>query len=150
MRRVISSLSCCTLETCGCVDVAATVGGMATSMILSAMSASLGRSVVASAEARTIRTLAGRRCRKSSFRNALSVVGPRWSPSSCCIRRRSWVGFLSPSSSPLISCWSLRCSEAAVRFISSALRVSYGRSAGGRISRSLTSQAISGDREEIT
>ena len=49
------------------LDVAATVCGVATSTILSAMSASLARSGQ-SAEARTIRMLAGRRCRKSSFR----------------------------------------------------------------------------------
>ena len=53
--------------------------GAATSMTLSAMSASLARSVrVSSAEARTMRTFAGRRCRKSSLRNALlSADGPR-------------------------------------------------------------------------
>ena len=125
------------------------MGGVATSIILSAISASLGRSVDGSADASTMRTLPGRRWKKSSLRNALSWVG-WWSPSSCCIRRRSWVGFRSPSSSPLSNCWSLRCSEAAVRFMSSAFRVSYGRSSGGRMRRSLTSQAISGDREAMT
>ena len=33
----------------------------------------------------------------------------RWSPSSCCIHRSSCVGFLSPSSSPLMSCCSFHC-----------------------------------------
>ena len=60
-----------------------------TSTTLSAMSASLARSVVPSAEARTMRTFAGSRWRKSSLRNALSTDGPRWSPRSCCIRRSS-------------------------------------------------------------
>ena len=112
---------CLTSETA--VEVAATVGGVATSTILSTMSASLARSVV-SAEARTIRTLEGRRCRKSSFRKALSMVGPRWSPNSCCMRRSSCVGFLSPSSSPPSNCCSLRCSDAVVRLMSSAFSVS--------------------------
>ena len=122
VRRATSALSSCSSE--AEVEVAATVGGVTTSTIFSAISASLARSVVVSAEAKTIRTLEGRRCKNSSFRKALSNVGPRWSPNSCCIRRSSCVGFLSPSSSPLINCCSLRCSEAAVRFISSALRVS--------------------------
>ena len=60
------------------------------------------------------------------------------------------MGFLSPSSSPASNCWSLRCSEAAVRLMSSALRVSYGFSSGGLMRRSLTSHAISGERDEIT
>ena len=93
---------------------------------LPAMSASLERSVVASAEARIMQTFAGSRWRKSSLRKALlSGVVPRWSPSSCCLRRRSWVGLRSPSSSPLMSCCSFLCSDAAVRFIySSVLSVS--------------------------
>ena len=77
---------------------------MATSITLSAMSASLWRSIEPSAEARTI---AGSRCRKGSRRKELpSSAVPSSSPSSCC------VGFPSPSSSPLISF------EAAVRLIS--------------------------------
>ena len=47
------------------VEMAAT-GGVATSMTLSAMFASYWSSIAASAEARTIRTLAGSLCRNSS------------------------------------------------------------------------------------
>ena len=39
------------------------------------------------------------------------------------MRRRSCVGFLSPSSSPLMSCWSLRCSETALRLMSSTFNL---------------------------
>ena len=121
-RRDTSALSFCTSGSAvageEAVTVVAAMVGVATSTILSAMSASLARSVVESADARTMRTLGGSRCRKSSFRKALlSGVAPRWSPRSCCIRRRSCVGFLSPSSSPLMSCCNFRCSEAAVRLI---------------------------------
>ena len=116
VSRVSSAFNCCTSVS---LETAAMIGGLATSSILSAMCASLPRSVVPSAEARIIRTLAGRRWRKSSLRKAFcSGVSPRWSPSSCCTRRSSCLGFLSPSSSPLISCCSFRCSEAAVRLIS--------------------------------
>ena len=134
--RLISSLSCCVSE--AGVETVATAGGVATSMILSAISASLGRSVEGLEEARTICTLAGRCWRKSSLRKAWSGVG-RWSMRSCCIWRRSCVGFLSPSSSPN-NCWSLRCSEAAVRLMSSAFRMLYWWSSGGLMRRSLISQ----------
>ena len=60
------------------------------------------------------------------------------------MRRRSCVSFLSPSSSPLMCCWSLRCSEAAVHLMSSAFSLSYGFSVGGR--RSRTSVAKSEER----
>ena len=147
-RRETSALRCCTSANGS--ETSATVG-VATSTILSAMSASLDRSVVSSAEASTMRTLAGSRWRKSSFRKALfSGVVPRWSPSSCWMRRRSWVGLRSPSSSPLISCWSFLCSDAAVRLINSALRVSYGVSVGGRMSKSRISNTISGGSEATT
>ena len=122
-RRVTSSRSCLT-SVWGGSEMAETVG-VATSMTLSAMSASLFRSAAVSTEARTMRTFAGSLCRKSSRRKVFeSAPAPSLSPRSCCIRRRSWVGFLSPSSSPLMSCCSLRCSEAAVRLMSSALSLS--------------------------
>ena len=123
-KRVTSACSFSTLASVPVLEMADT-DGAATSTTLSAMSAILARSVVSAAEARTIRTFAGRRWRNSSLRKALSSPdGPRWSPRSCCIRRSSWVGLRSPSSSPLISCCSFRCSEAAVRLMSSALSVS--------------------------
>ena len=104
------------------VSVIAETVGVATSITLSAMSASLLRLMEVSVEARTIRTLGGRRRRKISRRKVLASADvPSLSPRSCCIRRSSSVGLRSPSSSPLISCCSLRCSEAAVRLISSAL-----------------------------
>ena len=67
--------------------MAATVGA-ATSTTLSASSAISSRVVDALVEARTMRTLGGRRCRKSSRRNVLSETLAQ-SPSSCCIRRSS-------------------------------------------------------------
>ena len=105
-------------------EIDATVG-VATSITLSAMSASLWRSMEESVEARTTLTLAGRRWRKSSrMKELASADVPSLSPRSCCIRHSNCVGFLSPSSSPLISCWSFLCSEAAVRLMSSVLRMS--------------------------
>ena len=122
-----------------------------TSMTLSVMSARRCRSIDASAEARTILTLGGSRCRKSSRRNVLASADvPSLSPSSCCMWRRSCVGLRSPSSSPLMSCCSFRCSEAAVRLVSSALSVSYVLSSGGRSRRSRTSTANSVEREAMT
>ena len=70
-RRETSALRCCTSANGS--ETAATVG-VATSTILSAMSASLDRSVVSSAEASTMRTLAGgrvpseRRCCRAWYR----------------------------------------------------------------------------------
>ena len=98
-----------------------------TSMTLSAMSASLLRSIVVFAEARTILTFGGKRCRNNSLRKELeSAEVPNLSPRSCCIRRRSnCIGLRSPSSSPLMSC-NFRCSEAAVRLTNSAFRTSLG------------------------
>ena len=65
------------------IEVTAKIGGVAMSMILSAISASLERSIGGSAEVRTIHTFTGRRGRKSSLRNASSGVG-KWLPRSCC------------------------------------------------------------------
>ena len=123
-RRATSSRSCLYSESVR-VSATAEMVGVATSMTLSAMSASLLRSVEASAEARTIRTLGGRRCKNSYRRKVLESADVlSLSPRSCCMRRSSCVGFRLPSSSPLISCCSLRCAEAAVRLTSSALRTS--------------------------
>ena len=96
------------------VEVASTVGGVTTSMIWSAMSSSLASWVVVLAEAEVIRTLEGWHCKKSSFRKAFSMGRPIWSPNSCCIWLNSCVSFLSLSSSPLISCCSLCCSEGSL------------------------------------
>ena len=71
-------------------------------------------------------------------------------PSSCCILCSNWEGFLSPSSSAVRSCWSLFCSDDDVRRISSALRVSYRSCLGGEMSRSRTSWANSGCRDDTT
>ena len=131
------------------VDVGGAGGGAETSIILSAISASFSRVVEAGVEANTIRTLGGKHCKNSSCRNELSIR-PEWFPSSCCILRRSWVGFRSPNSSPVKSCWSFRCSEAVVRLVSCSLRAVYGLSAGGLSKRSLTSAANSGDSEDTT
>ena len=145
---------CCTsegLEVAGggsgqASDTAAIVG-MATSKTLCHVR-SLSRVMEASAEASTI--LAGNLWRKSSRRKVFVSAVPSLSPRSCCILLSSWVGFLSPSSSPLINCCNFLCSEAAVRLMSCALRVSYGLSAGGFRRRSLTSMANSGLRELLT
>ena len=56
-----------------------------TSMTLSAMSASFPKSMDTSAEANTIRTLAGNHSKNSSLRKKLSVDAPILSPRSCCI-----------------------------------------------------------------
>ncbi len=103
-----SALSCSSLLV-RWVGVMAATTGVATSGTLSASSASSSRVVVAGAVANTILILAGRRCKNSSLRKVLSRV-PALSPSSCCIFLRSCVGFLSPNSSELKSCCSLRCS----------------------------------------
>ena len=84
-------------------------------MILSASVASSSRLVVSAVDAMTI---------QSSRRNELSVEAA-FSPSSCCIRRRSWVVLRSPSSSALKSCCNRRCSEAVVRLISRGGRSQY-------------------------
>ena len=89
--------------------------GVETSMTLSAMSASLLMAMVQSVEARTILTLAGSHWRNNSRKKgAASVDVLSLSPRSCCIRRKSCVGFRSPSSLPPISCCNFRCSKAVV------------------------------------
>ena len=76
-RRVTSARSF-SMSASGLVRETAETVGAATSMTLSAMSASLAKSVVSSAEARTIRTFGGRRWRNSSLRKLLlSAVAPR-------------------------------------------------------------------------
>ena len=87
MRRDRFSVSCFISEV-SCWLILETVGGVDTSSILSASSASCGRDKVDEDEARTILTEDGRRCRNSYLTNALSGGGPE-SPKSCCIRRRS-------------------------------------------------------------
>ena len=117
-RRATSSRSCLTSEVS---EISATLV-VATSITLSAMSASLLRSMEASVEARTTWMLGGRHCKNNSRRYEFASADlPSLSPRSCCICLSSCVGLQSPSSSPLMSCWSLCCSDAAVRFMSSAL-----------------------------
>ena len=123
--RETSSRSCLTLELSTlAVDMAAT-DWVETSMVLSAISARFSRVVEGSAEANTILTFGGNRWRKSSRRNEFaSVLVPSFSPSNYCIFRNNWFGLRSPNSSPLINCCSLRCSDAAVRLMSCAFKVS--------------------------
>ena len=64
--------------------------GVATSMTLSASSASSSSVVEVLVEASTIRTFGGKRWRNSSRRKVLSVT-PARSPSNCCMRRNSCV-----------------------------------------------------------
>ena len=142
-----SALSCSTSLVCGFVTAAIT--GVTTSATLSASSANSSRVEAAGAVAKTILILAGKRCKNNSLRNVLSRV-PALSPSSCCICRRSCVGFLSPNSSKRKCFCSLLCSGGAVLLISSFFRVSYGLVSGGFRIRSLTSVATSGDREAMT
>ena len=123
----------------------ATVGGLATSTIPSAISASWARESVDADDARIIRAVDGKRCKNNSRTKALSGAGPE-SPSSCCIRRSNWEGFRSPSSSAVSSCCRRRCSEASVLLMRACFRWSYGLSRGGCKIRSLTSAATSGAR----
>ena len=104
------------------VTLATPTVGVATSMTLSARSASFSNPVPSGVDARTILTLGGRRCKKSSRSNVSSMM-PGRSPRSCCILRRSWVGLLSPSCSDVNSNWSLRCSDAVVLLVSCSFRV---------------------------
>ena len=106
------------------------IDGVVTSAILSPSWARALRDI-SPAEVRTIRTWLGRCWRKSSHRNLLSGLGPAASPSSCCIRRKSCDSFLSQSSSAMKSCWRWHCFEAAVHWISWALRTLYGSTSGG-------------------
>ena len=93
-------------------------------MTLSAISASASKAVASVVEARTIRTLCGNLCKKSSF---------------SCILRSNCVGFLSPNSPLVTNCWSRRHSDWAVRLVSCSFRAVYGLSGGGLSRRSLTS-----------
>ncbi|KAM7309841.1 hypothetical protein ISCGN_006859 [Ixodes scapularis] len=74
------------------------------------------------ADASTIRTLLGSRCRNSSRRSEASMVDAL-SPRSCSIRRSSCVGVRSPSSSAVSNCWRRFSSEALVRRMSCAFSV---------------------------
>ena len=149
-RPVISPRRCSTSDNNWEVATADMVG-VATSMTLSARLASFSRSAddPSPVDARIIQTLAGRRCRNSS-RNSEPSVELALSLSNCCIRCKSWEGFLSPSSSEWNSCCKRRCSEAAVRSINRSLRTSYCLSSGGVSMRSLTSVVYCGEREATT
>ena len=97
-----------------------TAGGA--TLIVSAWCASSSRLLPSAAGARTIQTLAGRRCSKSSRRRGLSAA-VALSPSNCCIRRSSCVGLRSPSSMALKSCCNHRCCGRQVRCLSCCLSV---------------------------
>ena len=134
-KRATSSCSWVTSEFVCWVEIDATVC-VITSMTLPATHF---RSKEESADASTIRTLGGNCCKNSWRRKELaSAEVPSLSLRSCCIRHNSWVSLRSPSSLPLMSSCTLRCSEAAVYLMSSALRVSYEALAGGLRRRSLT------------
>ena len=76
----------------GTVDRAAIeLEGLATSIILSAISASVARAVPSRVEAKTIRTACGDCWRNSSRKKDGSTPGR--SLSNCCILWRSCVGF---------------------------------------------------------
>ena len=94
----ISRLSVC--------DIIEAIEGTATSVTLSANSASSLKDEVLLAEASTNRTFGGRRWRNSSLRKVLSTAPARFR--SYCIHLSNCVGLRSPSSSVLSSCWSHR------------------------------------------
>ena len=97
----------------GTVDRAAiALEGLATSIILSAISASVARAVPSGVKPKL--------CAQHVAIVGGIVTGstPGRSPSNCCILRRSCVGFRSPSSSPVSNCCRRRCSETVVRLIS--------------------------------
>ena len=79
-----------------------------TSMTLSAMSASLLRSIVVSAEATTILIFGDKR-RNNSVRKELESAGvPSLPQRSCYIRQSNCLGLQLPSSSPPMSCCNFR------------------------------------------
>lgn len=94
----------------------AVTGSVATSVTLGAMSACLSKSMDESAEARTILTLAESFWRKNLLkrRELASADIPSLSPRSCWMQLSNWIGFMSPSFSPL-----------SVTKVSSALRLQY-------------------------
>ena len=104
--------------------MAAAMVGVATSATLSA---SFVRLVAVSAEARTILTFAGSRCRNCSFKEGVIVCSSPKVISEKLLHpteKLSWLAVAKLNSSPLMSCCSLCCSEAAVLLTSSALSVS--------------------------
>ena len=121
--------------------------GELTSMILSANSANCWTVIVSLLDARTVWTWCGRRCKNSCLKMLISNCFP---PSNCSMRRRSWVGVRSPSSSAVRSWCSLFCSDAVVRFINSAFKTWYGLIVGGVTSNSRTAEAYSGWRDDTT
>ena len=120
-NRKTSPRSCSTSAASGEVAVTLEMGGAATSMTLSASSASSSKLAVGLVDAKIIRTSGGRRLRNSSRKNVVSVALAR-SPMSCCIHLSNWVGLRSPSSSVVNSCWRRRCSEAAVHLMSCSFK----------------------------
>ena len=142
LLRVVVPLNCQRLQLhVMCVSDTAKTMGVATSMTLSAISANCSSSIEVSAGARTIWMLASRLCGKRWQRKELASSLPSLFSRSCRMRLNGRVGFLSPNSSPVISCWSFRCLNVAVHLMSFVISVSYGWSAGGFKSRSLTSVA---------
>ena len=94
----------------------------ATSITLSARSASSSKDWEPPVEGKTILTSGGNLCKNNACRKAVSAVAAL-SPRSSCILLSSWDGFLSPSSSVLKSCYKRRCSDAIVLAISWVIRL---------------------------
>ena len=87
----------------------------------------------------------GARWKNSSRRRELSGWGPTESPRSCCIRRRSCVGFRSPSSSKVKRSCRRFLSEAAVCLIRRSVSLEYVSTSGGlRMSRTSVANSLSG------
>ena len=124
--------------------------GGATSNILSAMSARVSSETVSPEEASTIRTWLGSRWKNSSQRRELSGWGPAESPRSCCIWRRSCVGFRSPSSSEVKRSCKRFLSEAAVLLIRRSFSLEYASTSGGQRMMSRTSVANSFESAAMT
>ena len=101
-------------------------------------------------EASTIRTWLGSRWKNSSRRRELSGWGPAESPKSCCIRRRSCVGFRSPSSSEVKRSCKRFLSEAAVLLIRRSFSLEYASTSGGQRMMSRTSVANSLESAAMT
>ena len=147
-KRRVSSETCTVSNWSGVLVAAMVVVGDVSTM-RSASCAIASKFKAAAEGVITIRTLVGRHCKNSSRMKDSSIV-VALSPSNCWIRRSTWVGLRSPNSSAVSSCCRRRCSDSDVRLVSFLLRVSYGWSQGGLKSRSLTSMANSGDRDETT
>ena len=100
------------------IATGAMVGGLATSMMQSAISANCATVKVDRDDTRSIGTLEVGEHRTNLWMNGLSGGGPV-SPRSCCIQHRNCVGLQKPSSSADKTCCNRHCSETSVRFTNS-------------------------------